>query len=789
MKKLNEFELAEIATPAGNPDSGYLFVYPKTDDRLYYKTSTGEENPVNNLSWYVVTDYGADNTGVADSTTNIQAAIGAAELTGGTVFIPYGTYKVTAALTIRSNNVVIAGEGESSKILASGDYGNIFDIAPSAVPSDQYTGINGVQLRNFYIESETARTSGAAIDVQYSYNFIAQDVRIGTFDFAGDNSVAMNIYDGIRLEYQSAAIISGCQIYITHCGVYFSGNRVGAGAIGNFYWDGLITGNCNIWGKRNNGAFVTGSAGVYIDGGTGGIQIEQSAISFFDNGIRVDDTNGQNRELFLGHAFSADDCKGHGIYITGFLNVLQITGGWSSSCGRVPVDNNDGFSVYVDSSVTTDLKTVIAGGTFLQSNNGIYIGSGSVSISGTSSTGHSYSSITLGPNVQAATITGGRVTAALVNNSLIIPVIRGVIGLDDSGGNIVKVTLDNVAAGELSSGTTIDTELGRSMIFRADPFDADSEKIQIISAVGGYYRSQLEVQNGSNNIWLLKGGLGNVSIGGTTPTARLHLPAQNNSAGTAPLKLTSGPAMDVPEDGAIEYNGTHYYATVGSTRYQLDQQSSGLTIGGSNTQVQFNNSGALGGSANFTWDGTSVSLAGNVSAPSLKIGTLEIQNYSLSNSWFGDNVYFNGTFKARQTGPSGQFYFAGTEGQFRMAASVTAGSDFNQIIPLKLNESGGTVSIGGNAAVNPGTYTGGTALFNNDGMSIGKNGSAPVASALIEMTSTAKGFLPPRMTAAQAGAISSPAEGLLVYVTDTDGTFTAKGWWGYEGSSWVRLNN
>ena len=63
------------------------------------------------------------------------------------------------------------------------------------------------------------------------------------------------------------------------------------------------------------------------------------------------------------------------------------------------------------------------------------------------------------------------------------------------------------------------------------------------------------------------------------------------------------------------------------------------------------------------------------------------------------------------------------------------------------------------------------------------------ASAALEVTSTTQGFLPPRMTATQASAISSPAEGLMVYVTDTNGTFTSKGWWGYDGSAWQKLNN
>jgi hypothetical protein len=67
--------------------------------------------------------------------------------------------------------------------------------------------------------------------------------------------------------------------------------------------------------------------------------------------------------------------------------------------------------------------------------------------------------------------------------------------------------------------------------------------------------------------------------------------------------------------------------------------------------------------------------------------------------------------------------------------------------------------------------------------------SSATASAVAKFESTTQGLLPPRMTATQASAISSPAEGLLVYVTNTNGTFTAKGWWGYDGAAWQKLNN
>ena len=52
------------------------------------------------------------------------------------------------------------------------------------------------------------------------------------------------------------------------------------------------------------------------------------------------------------------------------------------------------------------------------------------------------------------------------------------------------------------------------------------------------------------------------------------------------------------------------------------------------------------------------------------------------------------------------------------------------------------------------------------------------ASAALEVDSTTKGFLPPRVTTAQRNAIISPSEGLVVYNTDTDNLNF------YSGSTW-----
>lgn len=63
---------------------------------------------------------------------------------------------------------------------------------------------------------------------------------------------------------------------------------------------------------------------------------------------------------------------------------------------------------------------------------------------------------------------------------------------------------------------------------------------------------------------------------------------------------------------------------------------------------------------------------------------------------------------------------------------------------------------------------------------VGIGTSSPDASAALELSATTKGFLPPRMTAAQRTAIGTPATGLMVY--QTDGT---TGLYAYNGSAWI----
>ena len=67
---------------------------------------------------------------------------------------------------------------------------------------------------------------------------------------------------------------------------------------------------------------------------------------------------------------------------------------------------------------------------------------------------------------------------------------------------------------------------------------------------------------------------------------------------------------------------------------------------------------------------------------------------------------------------------------------------------------------------------------------VGIGTSNPAASSQLDVTSTTKGFLPPRMTSAERSNIASPTAGLMVYQTDA-----TAGLYYYNGSAWIYIIN
>ena len=77
-----------------------------------------------------------------------------------------------------------------------------------------------------------------------------------------------------------------------------------------------------------------------------------------------------------------------------------------------------------------------------------------------------------------------------------------------------------------------------------------------------------------------------------------------------------------------------------------------------------------------------------------------------------------------------------------------------------------------------------TVFFTQAQVGIGVSTATMAASAALEVKSTTKGFLPPRMTAAQRNLIVSPEQGLMIYCTDCGANGEPEY---YNGIAWVNL--
>ena len=74
--------------------------------------------------------------------------------------------------------------------------------------------------------------------------------------------------------------------------------------------------------------------------------------------------------------------------------------------------------------------------------------------------------------------------------------------------------------------------------------------------------------------------------------------------------------------------------------------------------------------------------------------------------------------------------------------------------------------------------------YTQEGVAINNTGSAPDASAILDLQSTNKGILAPRMTEAQKNGVVNPATGLLIFQTDA-----SAGFYYYSGAAWTALSS
>ena len=190
------------------------------------------------------------------------------------------------------------------------------------------------------------------------------------------------------------------------------------------------------------------------------------------------------------------------------------------------------------------------------------------------------------------------------------------------------------------------------------------------------------------------------------------------------------------------------------------------------------------------WDQTVVLTSGaGISA------TGTYPNFTIANTSPGSGETFFKTFNVDSgsavaaTANEDTITFTSTDSSVSISGGsktidITVGASVNTNIYNTDGTLGGnrTVNFGGNSlAFTAGDFTvdGTTLSVDQSQNAVGVGVAAPDASAVLEVASTNKGFLFPRMTEAQRGLINAPATGLMVYQTDGDeGVYIKKsfGW-------------
>jgi hypothetical protein len=281
------------------------------------------------------------------------------------------------------------------------------------------------------------------------------------------------------------------------------------------------------------------------------------------------------------------------------------------------------------------------------------------------------------------------------------------------------------------------------------------------------------VQESANLFW--DNTNGRLGIGTSSPTTPINIVSSTNAA------------LFVK----IQNNNSGALATTG---YEMQSNTAYGSIFA--TSSNYTPYGVLGASQIGFYTSNTFAIALDSSSADFKIGvgTSAVERFRIKGNTgnvlintttdAGYKLDVNGT--ARVSGPSGYSMVYDSNGVFNLNGTYARLDLFNQSGSLRarLNCDGpnGTLTLCQNAS--------GYVFFNgaqsandnfiNGAVSIGKNAVAATTS-ILELTSTTKGFLPPRMTTTQKNAIASPATGLMVY--DTTLNLMAL----YNGTTWTTL--
>jgi hypothetical protein len=330
-----------------------------------------------------VKDFGAVGNGITDDTAAIQAAINSLSTTGGKVYLPANTYKITAPLTNTKSGVSLFGDGSAATIISNSQTGDaiVFGNGTDELTQCQITGIKiqgsatsgrgfygkifGSQctLNDVYINSGSVGIQLDSCYVSKYYNvWVRNTVSHGIFV----NNISHNatfIGCKVQLAGGNGMVIQGSyNVLVT--GSNFEFNQINQIAVGNGcagvdiadnYFEGLMP-------------YTSGNAGVYVSTGANVTAVKNNFFDATQTGVAGTDgtgtylkVDGGVRVEYKKNSFVSIASTQHHVIFLSNANLCAATEipqgavySNASSNSRVFVDVGDeiGVSAYNTATVT-----------------------------------------------------------------------------------------------------------------------------------------------------------------------------------------------------------------------------------------------------------------------------------------------------------------------------------------------------------------------------------------------------------------------------------------------------
>ena len=374
----DNIEVVTISTLALGATDASLVTYTNTATGAVERTV---ENKLENELVSVI-DFGADNTGSADTSSAVQAAFDSG---ASTVYVPGGTYRCDSTITL-PKNVSLVGDGPQSvfdfsnattltdneclrtaegsytalpalgSAVSKGDDTITFASAPSLSPGDVIVIYNDTDgswsnWRTYYRAGEYARVmqvngSTVTVDGVLHDDYAIADVdlykltdfttcRLANFKVIGNKSIAAKTVDGINLKTAIDSSIenvistqsSYIGISVTRCFnvsvLNCSAKDEGDIDVGGDY--GLAIGNSQLV-QVNGGEFVSARHGITVGGSSGIGRVSCRFLNF--NGCYI---------ATIGLSIQAADIHGNAEFVT--YNNCYIVGGITPGGDNTVISN------------------------------------------------------------------------------------------------------------------------------------------------------------------------------------------------------------------------------------------------------------------------------------------------------------------------------------------------------------------------------------------------------------------------------------------------------------------